>query len=77
MLASLLKFVAFLSLFSCTATSIIVANNVISGSTLNAEVAAALKVLDLASASISSFQAKDDLLPFVTVSYAQTIDGSM
>jgi hypothetical protein len=77
MLASLSKFVALLSLFSCTATSIISANNVISGSTLNAEVAAALKVLDLASASISSFQAKDDLLPFVTVSYAQTIDGSM
>jgi hypothetical protein len=77
MAASLLKFVALLCLFSCTATSIISANTIISGNTLNAEVAAALKVLDLASASIPSFQSKDDILPFVTISYAQTIDGSM
>lgn len=77
MTASLFKFIAFLSLLSCKKTSAISASNIINGNTLNAEVISALKVLDLASASISSFQAEDSLLPFVTISYAQTIDGSM
>jgi hypothetical protein len=50
--------------------------NFIGGDT-GADVANALRIVELASSSITDFQAANESLPFATISYAQTIDGSM
>ena len=53
------------------------ASNLIPRNSLGTEVNSALKVLELASSTILEFSADDDAFPFATISYAQTIDGSM
>lgn len=52
-------------------------NSNISNGSLRKDVASAIHVLELASASITGFQPATEILPFATISYAQTIDGSM
>lgn len=53
------------------------ANTLPPGNNLGTDVASALKILDLASASIMNLEFASELLPYTTISYAQTIDGSM
>ena len=53
------------------------ANNLIPRSSLSTEVNSALKVLELASSTILEYRAEEEAYPFATISYAQTIDGSM
>lgn len=54
-----------------TATTAVV-NNLYS-----TDIVAALKVLEDASVSISNSQKSNEPLPYATISYAQTLDGSM
>ena len=53
------------------------ASTILPGNNLGTDVASALKVLELASVSIVDSGSATELLPFTTISYAQTIDGSM
>lgn len=53
------------------------ANDLIPRSSLSSEVNSALKVLELASSTILEYRAEEEAYPFATISYAQTIDGSM
>ena len=52
-------------------------STILPGNNLGTDVASALKVLELASVSILDSSSVTELLPFTTISYAQTIDGSM
>jgi hypothetical protein len=72
---------AIISLFSLLssrdAANIASTSNLLPSIGANSDVASALKVLEMAQTSISGFQSKSASLPFATISYAQTIDGSM
>ena len=73
----LIALTCFSLLSSRDAVTTPIANNLLPGGSLSVDVAAALKVLELASVSIVQAQSTSDSLPFATISYAQTIDGSM
>lgn len=60
-----------------SAVGVPTASNLSPRSSLGNEINSALKVLELASSSISEFRADEAAFPFATISYAQTIDGSM
>ena len=72
---AILVFCGFLS--SRDAAHVAGANNLLPSMGAGSDVASALRVLEMAQISMSGLQSKTTLLPFATISYAQTIDGSM